>query len=55
MALSGRYEVSKDGKTKRVSQPTATHPEGNAPRDPDGNRLDRPKQEPASKPSKEEE
>ncbi len=42
MRSGGRYEVSKGGKAKRVEPPTKSHPEGDAPRDADGRRLDRP-------------
>lgn len=37
----GRY-VLKDGKLERVVDPTEPHPDGDAPRDETGRRLDRP-------------
>lgn len=42
----GRYEI-KDGKRVRVEAPTRDHPDGNAPRDAKGNRLDRPVEAPS--------
>ncbi len=42
----GRYEM-KDGKRVLVEEPTADHPDGNAPRDRHGKRLDRPAPDPA--------
>lgn len=38
----GRFEMQKNGKLKQVETPTKSHPQGDAPRDKDGNRLDRP-------------
>lgn len=41
MGTGGRYVADDDGKPQRVEEPTKDHPEGNAARDADGNRLDR--------------
>ena len=41
MSPGGRFEI-KDGKRVRVQEPTRSHPEGDAPRDAKGHRLDRP-------------
>lgn len=38
----GRYLVEGKKKPKLMEAPTKEHPEGNAPRDVDGKRLDRP-------------
>ncbi|HEY9081341.1 hypothetical protein [Magnetovibrio sp.] len=45
----GRYEQTKGGKIKQVEAPTQDHPDGNAPRDAQGVRVDRaPSSEPGS-------
>ena len=41
MQRGGRYETGKDGKIKLIEPPTKDHPEGNAPRDAGGRRMDR--------------
>lgn len=41
MGKGGSYVVDGDGEPRLVEEPTKDHPEGNAARDADGNRLDR--------------
>ena len=45
MRSGGSFEITKTGKTRQIGKPAKRHPDGHAPRDKDGTRLDRPAQE----------
>ena len=42
MRSGGRYETGKGGRIRQTEAPTRDHPDGGAPRDAAGNRMDRP-------------